>query len=209
MFNPDSRFRSAFTLLADVVILNMLIVCSSLPIVTGGAALRAANVVVGDMIQGIGSRYGLQYLREFRNQARPATAWWLVLLVAATVLVYQQWVLFQAGIDGAALFALQALALSGAMILAGISVWFFALESLPIDAHPSGLRASLSRAVVLAFKHLMHTLGALAVLWLAISLVRFLPLVWAVPAVFFFVPALCVYVIRLVLAAPLGQKLGE
>lgn len=209
MFNPDSRFMSAFTLLADVVILNMLIVCSSLPIVTGGAALRAANVVVGDMIQGIGSRYGLQYLREFRNQARPATAWWLVLLVAAAVLVYQQWVLFQAGIDGAALFALQALALSGAMILAGISVWFFALESLPTDAHPSGLRARLTRAVVLAFKHLMHTLGALAVLWLAISLVRFLPLVWAVPAVFFFVPALCVYVIRLVLAAPLGQKLGE
>ena len=62
---------------------------------------------------------------------------------------------------------------------------------------------------MLAFKRRMHTLGALAVLWLAISLVRFLPLVWAVPAVFFFVPALCVYVIRLVLAAPLGQKLGE
>lgn len=206
MFNPDSRFMSAFTLLADVVILNMLIVCSSLPIVTGGAALRAANVVVGDMIQGIGSRYGLQYLREFRNQARPATAWWLVLLVAAAVLVYQQWVLFQAGVDGAALFALQALALSGALILAGISVWFFALESLSTS---DGLQTSLTRAVVLAFKHLMHTLGALAVLWLAISLVRFLPLVWAVPAVFFFVPALCVYVIRLVLAAPLGQRLGE
>ena len=80
MFNPESRFMSAFTLLADIVILNMLIVCSSLPIVTGGAALRAANVVVGDMLQGIGSRYGLQYLREFRNQARPATLWWLCLL---------------------------------------------------------------------------------------------------------------------------------
>lgn len=206
MFNPESRFMSAFTLLADIVILNMLIVCSSLPIVTGGAALRAANVVVGDMLQGIGSRYGLQYLREFRNQARPATLWWLALLVAAAVLVYQQWVLFQAGVDGTALFALQALALSGAMILAGISVWFFALSSLPTD---DGLQTNLTRAVVLAFKHLMHTLGALAVLWLGISLVWFLPLAWAVPAVFFFVPALCVYLVRLVLAEPLGQKLGE
>ena len=211
MFNPDSRFMSAFTLMADIVILNMLMLLSSLPIVTGGVALRAANVVVGDMIQGTGSRYGLQYLREFRNEARPATLWWLVLLVAAAVLVYEQWVLFQAGIDGAALFALQALALSGAMIIAGISVWFFALASSPspLDAPSSSLPATLTRAVVLAFKHLMHTLGALAVLWMAISLVRFLPLVWAVPAVFFFVPATCVYVIRLVLVAPLGQKLGE
>ena len=89
MFNPDSRFMSAFTLMADIVILNMLMILSSLPIVTGGAALRAANVVVGDMIQGLGSRYALQYLREFRRQARPATLWWLVLLVAAAVLVYE------------------------------------------------------------------------------------------------------------------------
>lgn len=207
MFNPDSRFMSAFTLMADIVILNMLMILSSLPIVTGGAAVRAANVVVGDMIQGRGSRYALQYLREFRTQTRPATLWWLVLLVAAAVLVYEQWVLFQAGIDGAALFALQALALSGAMVLAGISVWFFALESLPspIDATAS----PFSLAVVMTFKHLIHTLGALAVLWMGVSLVRFLPLVFAVPAVFFVVPALCVYVIRLVLARPLGQTLGE
>lgn len=44
---------------------------------------------------------------------------------------------------------------------------------------------------------------------MGVSLVRFLPLVVAVPAVFFVVPALCVYVIRLVLARPLGQTLGE
>ena len=70
MFNPESRFMSAFTLLADIVILNMLIVCSSLPIVTGGAALRAANVVVGDMLQGIGSRYGcLLYTSDAADDA--------------------------------------------------------------------------------------------------------------------------------------------
>ena len=53
---------SAFTLMADIVIVNMLFVLSSLPIVTGGMAIRAANVVTGYMVEGRGSRYGLHYL---------------------------------------------------------------------------------------------------------------------------------------------------
>lgn len=198
---------SAFTLMADIVILNMLLVVSSLPVVTGGAALRAANVVAGEMVQGRGSRYALLYLRELTKRWKAATLYWLGLLVVAALVAYQQFVVFQAGISGAALNIIQALVLAGLFIVAGVTVWFYALGS--VGESERGFGELTSDAVVAAFRYLPRTAVAVAVSvgagWLAVSL----PLGWAVPLAFFFLPGFALYLNRLVLAAPLGQRLGD
>lgn len=198
---------SAFTLMADIVILNMLLVVSSLPVVTGGAALRAANVVAGEMAQGRGSRYALMYLQSLTSRWKAATAFWVLLLVAAVALVYQQFVVFQSGVNGFALTVIQALAAAGTFIIVGVAVWFYALASVG-DAE-RGFAELGSDAVVAAFRFLPRTLAAVAVAAGAGWLVVALPVAWSVPLAFFIVPGLALYLIRLVLAAPLGQTLGD
>ncbi|WP_087118021.1 MusI family membrane protein [Corynebacterium urinipleomorphum] len=218
-FHPDSKFMAAFTLLADIVILNMLLVVTSLPVVTGGAAWRAANVVVGDMVQGRGSRYALQFIRQLTVRWKTVSLYWVLLLLAGGLLVYQQFVVFQAGISGFALTAIQALALAGAFIIAGISVWFFALASLPSRGDGTRARATISAkpafrplaaaSIQLMFRFLGRTAVAVAILVGAVWAVFALPVALSVPLVFFFVPAVALYLVRLVLAGALGQELGD
>ena len=43
----------------------------------------------------------------------------------------------------------------------------------------------------------------------AVWVVVKLPLAFSVPLVFFFMPAVTLYLVRLVLAGPLGQELGD
>lgn len=213
-FHPDSKFMAAFTLLADLVILNMLLVVTSLPVITGGAAWRAANVVVGEMVQGRGSRYALQFIRQLTVRWKTVSLYWVLLLVACGLLLYQQFVVFQAGVTGFALTSIQALALAGAFIITGISVWFFALASL-LTQRGAGFgdelafRALAANAIQLVFRFLGRTTVAVAILVGAVWLVVTLPVALSVPLVFFFVPAVALYLVRLVLAGPLGQELGE
>ena len=220
-FHPDSKFMAAFTLLADIVILNMLLVVTSLPVVTGGAAWRAANVVVGEMVQGRGSRYALMFIRQLTVRWRAASIYWALLFAAVALLTYQQFVVFQAGVDGFALTLIQALALAGAFIIAGISVWFFALASVGSVESGAPGSAGNRNSAALSFKHLAalsiqhtfrflgRTLIAVAVVAGAVWVVVTLPVAFSVPLVFFFVPAVALYLVRLVLAAPLGQELGD
>lgn len=220
-FHPDSKFMAAFTLLADIVILNMLLVVTSLPVVTGGAAWRAANVVAGEMVQGRGSRYALMFIRQLTVRWRAVSLFWVLLLAAGALLTYQQFVVFQAGVDGFALTLIQALAVAGAFIIAGISVWFFALASVDsvgsAGAGGSGDESSEAMSfqdlaawsIQNTFRFLGRTVVAVAVVAGAVWVVVKLPLAFSVPLVFFFVPAVALYLVRLVLAGPLGQELGD
>ena len=213
-FHPDSKFMAAFNLFADIVIVNMLLVVTSLPVVTGGAALRSANVVIGDMVQGKGSRYGLAFIRQLTAQWKASTLYWLGLVAAGLLLVYQQFVVFQAGVSGVALTIIQGLALAGAFIIAGISVWFFALASLQQgetkeDNAGRAMTRISATAVQCTFRYLGYTVAAVAVLVAAVIAVVKLPVAVSIPLVFFLLPAVSIYLIRLILALPLGQELGE
>ena len=227
-FHPDSKFMAAFTLLADIVILNMLLVVTSLPLITGGAAWRSANVVVGEMVQGRGSRYGLMFIRQLTVRWRAVSVFWVLLLGAGSLLVYQQFVVFQAGVDGFALTLIQALAVAGAFIIAGISVWFFALASLDStgagvgdgrsgssdgsgaeDAPDPRFTQLVAASIQNTFRFLGRTVVAVAVVAGAAWVVVKLPIAFSAPLVFFFVPAVALYLVRLVLAGPLGQELGD
>lgn len=197
---------SAITLMADIVILNMLLVVSCLPIVTVGAAVRAASAVARDMAAGIGSRYHMQFFRELTSNWKPVSLFWGLIALLGALLTYQQFVVFQAGVSGTALTVIQALALSGAFIIAGISVWFFGLAST--RGEDRGFADYFTAATLMTFRFLGRTVLAVAILVAAAAVIVSLPIAWSVPLTFFFVPAFAIYFIRLVIAGPLGEQLG-
>ena len=66
---------AVFSLFADLVVVNMLMVLSALPVLTAGAALRAGNVVIGQMVRGVGSGYGVRFVRELPRRFAAVTGY--------------------------------------------------------------------------------------------------------------------------------------
>ncbi len=196
---------SALTLMADIVIVNMLLVVSCLPIVTAGAALRAANVVIRDMVTGVGANRSMLFLRELTRSWRPVTLYWFLLLGAGALVAYQQWVITRAGIGDVALTIIRALTLSGVLILTSITVWFFGWASTHARAQASFVDL-FNTAVMSAFRYLGRTAAAVAIVVGAATLALGLPIGWAVPLNFFFLPAFALYLTRLVIARRLGEQ---
>lgn len=194
---PESKFYEAISLLADLVILNVLLIVSSFPVFTGGMALRTAHEVMGQMVRDEGSHRALTYLRGLTVRPGVNTAWWLLCLAAGALGAYELWVMGRAGLADAAVLVLRAAITSGLLVLGLITVWFFHLD----PQGPEGFRRRFIVSANRAIAQLPRT--ALALLpWLVLA---FFPLF--VPsqlgAYIFFVatigPALAVYLSELAL----------
>lgn len=59
------------------------------------------------------------------------------------------------------------------------------------------------------FRYLGYTVAAVAVLVAAAVITMKLPVALSIPMVFFLIPAIALFLVRLILALPLGQELGE
>lgn len=79
LFNPDSKFMQALSRIADLMILNLLFVLTSIPLFTIGASLTAMYTVCfrfdTDRERGIVR----SYFAAFRDNFRQATVLWLLL----------------------------------------------------------------------------------------------------------------------------------
>ena len=74
---------------ADLVILNVLILLTSLPLFTVGASVSAAYTLTFRMLRSKEEPVVKSYFRAFRENFRQGTALWLILLVAAVpALIY-------------------------------------------------------------------------------------------------------------------------
>ena len=81
--SPDSRFMQGVSRFADLVILNVLILLTSLPLFTVGASVSAAYTLTFRMLRSKDEPVVKSYFRAFRENFRQGTALWLILLVAA------------------------------------------------------------------------------------------------------------------------------
>lgn len=80
MFSPDSRVMQRLNQAADLLILNLLFVLTSLPVLTIGPALAALYRVAFAMGTRRESGVLRSYLRAFRESFLPALWAWLILL---------------------------------------------------------------------------------------------------------------------------------
>lgn len=87
IFNLDNPVWNFMNKVADLVILNFLVILFSLPVVTAGAAWTAMHFVTIRMARKE-ERYVIKdFWRSFKQNFKQATAIWLLALVAAFVFV--------------------------------------------------------------------------------------------------------------------------
>lgn len=77
-FNTESPFWQAVARIADIILLNILLIVTSLPLVTIGAAMTATYDTVWHIQDNRGGGTIALYFQSFRQNFRQATALWLI-----------------------------------------------------------------------------------------------------------------------------------
>ena len=85
-FNMDNPVMRTLSMLADIVILNLLTLLCSLPIVTAGAAFTALNDACIRLVRMEDGELGRDYFRAFKANFKNGTLAWLLFLVCAVLL---------------------------------------------------------------------------------------------------------------------------
>ncbi|OKL47338.1 DUF624 domain-containing protein [Boudabousia marimammalium] len=147
-FGPDSKFFQAFDAAADLVIVNVLLIVSSLPLVTVGAAGRAAHLALRALAQARGDAPVWRiFFREGRRGWRMSAAWGvLTVLVAGVALV--EWLWLAVLPAGTLVTVLRAGIVAGCFVFVVLSLWFMSLQA---DGG-RGFTASVSGAAWLSMR---------------------------------------------------------
>lgn len=128
MFSPDSRFYAAFSLAADLVIVNICMVIGSLPVVTAGAATKAGAHVTRQLARDEGSRPFATFWRQFRASFLPSTGYFVGATCIAALGIYEIIVIRRAEgelISPTAAIILEAGIWSGLLVLIILTARFY------------------------------------------------------------------------------------
>lgn len=93
IFHVDSPIMRIMNRVANIMIVNMLLLFCSVPIVTAGAATVAAHKVMQGIVRGTESGILKEYFRAFTLNLKQATIAWIVFISITLALVYEMYIL--------------------------------------------------------------------------------------------------------------------
>ena len=163
-FAPDSAAMRFLTRIADLMILNVVFIATSIPIVTIGAALTGLNFTAMRLARGQSDSTTGDYFRSFRRNFRQATLIWLLILLMAAVLGAWYLVVATFVTEPVIEFIVLAIWYLVAFVLALNVLWVF-----PYLANFEGtIREVLRNARLLSGKHVLTSVSVFAVIALAV-----------------------------------------
>ncbi|KWZ73635.1 hypothetical protein HMPREF3214_01092 [Alloscardovia omnicolens] len=85
--SPDSKFMEAWNNTTDGILINLLMLLTSIPLVTIGVALAAGNETARKTLQGEGNSVVRTYWASYKSNLGKATLLWLPYLLTGITLV--------------------------------------------------------------------------------------------------------------------------
>ncbi len=212
-FGAGSKVYAALSMAAELVLINILILLTSLPLITGGMALTAGFAACLAIIGGTGSPVR-QFLTTLRTAWLPATLAWLALLVLATLLAWEMSVVGQMRSALLSTIAYAVLGLAALLVML-TTLWFWPLLARrSLTGEQVGVREGLElarTALLASVKYLPRSLVAAVIVGAPLAVGLLSPevgarlLLWnAAIGV-----ALTCYLILLAFRAPLGVSMGD
>lgn len=168
LFRLDSPLMQGLTRLADVMIVNLLFLCSCVPLITIGPANAAMYDVIGRLQREEGTVWAC-YWKAFRANFRQAAGLWGVLLLCGTVIVGCGLFYLFVSFPGRTLVILLALLLF--VLWCVTAVWVFPLQS----RFENTVNNTLKNAVLCGVAWLPRSLLAAALQLVPAALLLFLP----------------------------------
>lgn len=91
MIRPDSPGVSIMNKIANIVILNVLVILTSIPVITIGASFTAMHYVLYRMMKNEDGYLLKDYFGAFRQNFKKATVLWLIMLGVFMILAVDIW----------------------------------------------------------------------------------------------------------------------
>ncbi|MBT1164866.1 DUF624 domain-containing protein [Bifidobacterium felsineum] len=148
---PDSKFMRAWGNLVDGVLINLLMLITSIPVITMGAALAAGQDASRKALEGEGKGVAANYFKAFKSNFAKATLLWLPFLLVLIGLVYS-WIVLQITPLLIPKFALSILWVIG-------FEWVFALQA----RFENTVIGTLKNAFIFGISHIVATLILVAI----------------------------------------------
>lgn len=171
VFAADSALMRVLSRVADVMLLNLLFVATSLPILTLGASLTALCSTAMRIVRGRCDSVTGDYLRAFRQNARQGSVLALVILALAGVLA--AWYVVVTTLVTSPIGQLVLLAVWFVLALQLVLVALFAFPYLASFDDPTA--RVLRNARLLAWRHPLTAFGAIMLVGLPIVITVFYP----------------------------------
>lgn len=171
LFAADSTLMRVLTTLADIMILNLLFIATSVPVVTLGASLTALNFTAMRIASGECVSVSADYFRSFSRNFRQATVIGLLLALLGSVLAAWYVVVTTLVAD-----AFAGLALLAIWYVLALGYVMMALFVFPYLATFEGRTRDVFRnARLLSWKHPLTALAAFMLIALATVVTAFYP----------------------------------
>lgn len=197
IFDMDNPLMQGLSIVADLLLINVLALLCSLPLITLGPALTAANAVSGKLIRNEGSGTTKDFFLAFRANWKKGGLLGLLLLLAVLLL----------GFDYLAALAYAPVMRFGIAALGLLALCLFQYAFALLSRYENTLGATLKNAAALAVAYFPRTLGilvfALAFWLLCVRFFRFGSVI-----LLMFGLSLPIYV-KCLLLQPVFQKLEE
>lgn len=152
IFDMDSPFMRFLNRVADMLILNILMVICCIPIITVGAAFTALHYVILKIIRGEEGYLFRGFFKSFIQNFRQATLMWLLMLLVIAVYVGDSIIFNYSGLSFPKALVITVIAI-------GVVVVLIAMYVFPLLARfDNTIKNTLKNAALLAFANLPKTL---------------------------------------------------
>ncbi len=152
-FDMDSPLMRFLNRVADMLILNFLMILCCIPVITIGAACTAMHYVLLKIVRDEEGYLVRGFFKAFVRNFKQATIAWLLMLLVIAV-YYGDWLIFNySGIEFPKALVIAVVAVGAVAFL--ISLYIFPL----IARFENTLRNTAKNAAILAFANLPKTLG--------------------------------------------------
>lgn len=151
-FDLDSPVMRFLNRLADLLILNILMIICCIPVITAGAAFTAMHYVILKMVRGEEGYLIKGFFKSFARNFKQATLIWLMMLLVIAVYVGDSLIFSYSGITFPKPLVIAVVAVGAILFM--IPVYVFPL----LARFDNTIRNTIKNAALLAFANLPKTL---------------------------------------------------
>ncbi|MCM1047025.1 MAG: YesL family protein [Clostridiales bacterium] len=164
----DSPFMRALSRMADLMILNLLVLVLCIPVITAGAAFTAMHFVLLKIVRGEEGYLVRGFFKSFKQNFRQATILWLMILGVVALLVLDLVILGSAAMDMPRIYTILILAIALLLLIVGVYIF-------PVLARfDNSIKNTLRNAFLISFINLPKSILMVVVLFLPLLLAYFI-----------------------------------
>ena len=192
IFDLDGPFLNVLNKIADIFILNMLLIVCSLPIFTFGAAYTAVYYVTLKMVKNEDSYIVKSFFKSFKQNFRQATIIWLIILAIGFIVIMDLKIMN--GDFSQAMMSAEGIskALSVLFMAAGIIYTFTIVYVFPVlSRFDNTIKNTFRNALFMSISHFPYTIAIILITFVPMVIMYFIPRTLIVVCISFGLSAYC------------------